>query len=161
MIAFAQTSDALRPWLGGDFLSHHPQVVERITVKLNAFTLQRDEVPDVAQWVNDLLFLSVREYTRGKMVLQMDDDLFVRVRVSDFALMVDDVLYLLFQRLPREMPYYVLIRDYSVRHGSLSALRALYLDYAMFQSEEEWATVRKVITSCHENFRFRAWIDRQ
>ena len=48
-----------------------------------------------------------------------------------------------------------------MRHGSLSALRALYLDYAMFQSEEEWATVRMVITSCHENFRFRAWIDRQ
>lgn len=160
MIAFAQTSDALRPWLGGNFLSHHAQLIERVTARLNAFTL-RDEVAEVAQWVNDLLFMSVREYTRGKMLLQMDDDLYVRLRVSDFSLMVDDLLYLLFHRLPREMPYFIMIRDYSVRHGSLSALRALYLDYAMFQTEEEWATVRRVITSCHEPFRFRAWIDRQ
>lgn len=161
MIAFAQTSDALRPWLGGDFLSRNAEVAERVTHKLNAFTINRDEVPQVAQWVNDLLFLSVRDFTRGKMVLQMDDDLFVRVRVSDFALMVDDVLYLLFHNMPREMPYFVLVRDYSVRQGSLSALRALYLDYHMFQTPEEWDTVRRVITSCHEPFRFRAWINSQ
>ena len=31
MIAFAQTSDALRPWLGGDFLSRNAEVAERVT----------------------------------------------------------------------------------------------------------------------------------
>ena len=45
MIAFAQTSDALRPWLGGDFLSRNAEVAERVTHKLNAFTINRDEVP--------------------------------------------------------------------------------------------------------------------
>ncbi len=36
---------------------------------------------------------------------------------------------------------------------------ALYLLYAHLQTQEEMATLHRVITTCHEPWRFRHWID--
>lgn len=46
-----------------------------------------------------------------------------------------------------------------MRQGSLSALRALYIDFQAFQTEEEWRTVIRVIKTCHPPFRWRNWLE--
>lgn len=160
MISVEQMADILRPWLSRAFVAGHTDLMERITIRLNTFSPLRDDVPDTAQWVDNLLFMAVREYTRGKMVLVTDAGQPVRVRVEDFATMADDALYLLFASLPKDSRSLALIREYSVKHGSLSALKALYLDFNALETQEEWSTVRRVITSCHAVYRWRAWIDR-
>lgn len=159
MIETTDTLAALRPWLGSAFLAERAQLIERITTRLNAFTLPRDAVSDIAQWLDNLLFLQVRDDTRGKMVLAMDNGVHYRVRVEDFKDMADDLLYLLFSRFPRNAEAFAAVREYSVKAGSLSALKALYLDFTDFQTVQEWETVRRVISSCHPPYRWRLWID--
>lgn len=160
MISVEQTADLLRPWLSSAFVVGHADLIERITRRFNTFSPLKDDVADTAQWVDNLLFMAVREYTHGKMNLVTDAGQPVRVRVEDFATMADDALYLLFSSLPRDGRSLMLIREYSVKHGSLSALKALYRDFIELQTQEEWSTVRRVITSCHAMYRWRAWIDR-
>lgn len=159
MIKTTDTLAALRPWLGSAFLAEHAPLMERITARLNAFTLPRDAIGEMAQWLDNLLFLQVRDDTRGKMVLAMDNGARYRVRVDDFKDMADDLLYLLFCHLPMTEDSFAAVREYSVKAGSLSALKALYLDYTGFQTAQEWETVRRVITSCHEPHRWWLWID--
>lgn len=159
MIDTSETLSVLRPWLGSAFLMLHMPLVERVTARMNAFDVRRDTIFDVAQWLDSLLFMQVREGTRGKMVLAMDDGARYRVRVEDFKDMADDLLYLMFSRFPPDAEAFAAVREYSVKTGSLSALKALYLDFTGFQTAEEWETVRRVITSCHAPYRWRLWID--
>lgn len=159
MINADQTLSVLRPWLGCAFIVSHVPLIEKITVRLNTFDLRRDNFTEIAQWMDSLLFMQVREDTKGKMVLSMDDGHCYRVRVEDFKDMADELLYLLFQHLPQTADAFIAVREYSLRDGSLSALRALYLDFTNFQTVEEWETVRRVITTCYPSYRWRSWID--
>ena len=72
--------------------------------------------------------------------------------------MADELLYLVMAALPRDERSFSLLKEYSLRSGSLAALKALYLHYADFQSDEEYRTVRRVITTCHPSFRWRGWL---
>lgn len=151
----------LRPWLGSDFLAHHAELISILTTRFCVYQADRDDLRDLSQWVDNLLFMAVREGTRGKMLLMLDDGMTIRVRIDDFAVMTDDLMYLLFYAMPRDEEHFMRIREYSITKGSLSALRALYLDYQPFQTETEWQTVRRVITSCHDEYRWRRWINIQ
>jgi hypothetical protein len=53
---------------------------------------------------------------------------------------------------------FLLIKDYSLHAGSLAALKALYLHYEAYQSQEEFKTIVRVIKTCHPPFRWRGWI---
>lgn len=158
MIQTSETLATLRPWLGSAFLARHQTLAERITAKINAFSFARDSVADMAQWMDDLLFFTVRDETAGKMAVMVDSGATFRVRVEDFDGMTDDVLYLLFALHRGEEDAFRAVRAYSVKAGSLAALKALYLDFVSFQTPGEWETVRRVITACHAPYRWRQWI---
>jgi len=83
----------------------------------------------------------------------------VRLRMDDFSLMADELLYLLFEALPKNASNQALIRSYSMHAPSLSALRALYLLYRDLQSPEETAVLRRLVVGSHPPFRWQGWID--
>ncbi len=149
----------LRPWLGGDFLDRQDRLVERINMKLTHFNPQRDSLQQRAQELDSLMFMAVREDTKGRMILLLDSGQYMRIRVEDFAVLADELLYLLLRSLPKNDENFRLIRDYSMRQGSLSALRALYADYLPFQTEEELRVLKRLITTCHPPFRWRGWLE--
>jgi hypothetical protein len=159
MITQEAAEETLRPWLGGDFLSRNRDAAAQATTILESFRPERGTLPHLAKQLDNLLFMAVREDSGGRMALVMDTGQLIRLRMHDFALMADELLYLLFQSLPRIPFNQATIREYSMRSGSLSALRALFLLYRDLQSPEETETIRRVITSCHEPYRFRHWID--
>ena len=159
MIAPEHVEETLRPWLGSGFLARNKALCDRTASALFSFQVQRDSLFRLAQWLDNLLFMSVREDTSGRMALEMDTGQLIRLRVGDFSLMADELLFLLFEALPRDAAVQAMIREYSMRSGSLSALRALYLLFWKLQTPEETETLRRVITSCHEPWRFRPWID--
>lgn len=159
MTALEQTAEALRPWLGSAFVAAQARLMERVSLRLTQFLPRRDNLYDTARDLDTLLFMAVRDHTQGRMVLPMDNGQQIRVRVSDFAVMADDLLWLLFSGLEREQQTFLLIREYSIRAGSLSALRALCLLYADFQSDEEYNTVVRVIKTCHPPYRWRGWLN--
>lgn len=105
------------------------------------------------------MFMAVREDTKGRMILLLDSGQYMRIRVEDFAVLADELLYLLLRSLPKNDENFRLIRDYSMRQGSLSALRALYADYLPFQTEEELRVLKRLITTCHPPFRWRGWLE--
>lgn len=148
----------LRPWLGSVFVAEHAELIERVSVKLRGFVRGRDSLHDSAVDIDSLLFMAVRDRTKGRMTLTMDNGQTIRVRLNDFTLMADELLYLTMAALPRDERSFLILKEYSLRYGSLSALKALYLHYAAFQTDEEYRTVHRVITTCHPPFRWRGWL---
>ncbi|NLC33144.1 MAG: hypothetical protein GX781_07595 [Clostridiales bacterium] len=159
MTAINQTIAILTPWLGGDFVSAQAPLMARISFKLAHFHPQRDSLPALAQDVDSQLFLAVRDDTKGRMILRLCNQQYMKVRLQDFATMTDELLYLVMSALPRNITNFRLVQEYSMRQGSLSALRALYIDFQAFQTEEEWRTVIRVIKTCHPPFRWRNWLE--
>lgn len=159
MVAAERVADALKPWLGTAFVTQQTDIMRRAAMRLNAFSLNREEIARVAQDLDSLLFMSVRNATAGRMTLPMDTGDVIRVRVSDFALMADELLFLLFEDIAAQPDAFEAVRLYSLRSSSLSSLKALYLLFPQRQTPEELATVERVLRTCHPPFRWRQWLN--
>ena len=125
MISQAQVHQALMPWLGSPLLNALEPLTGEITGQLNGCSIQRN-ADTLAEELDSLLFRAVRSATEGSMLAQLPDDTFVRVQVQDFATMADDLMLLIFQDFPKDGEHLQFLREYSLRHASLSALRVLY-----------------------------------
>ncbi len=159
MAASRQVAETLRPWLGGAFLARNPELLDVIALKLYGFRPERDSLETLSFQLDNLLFMQVREDSQGKLTLVMDNGQMVRLRMNDFSLMADELLYLLFEGLPANARNQAIIRTYSMKSTSLSALRALYLLYRDLQEPEETAVLKRLITGGHPRFRWQRWID--
>ena len=159
MVAIGRVAYTLRPWLGGAFLARNTDTMELLRLKLYGFLPEKDSLEALAFQLDNLLFMQAREDTEGKMTLLMDNGQMVRLRMNDFSLMADELLYLLFESLPLTPRNQAMIRSYSMKSVSLSSLRALYLLYRDMQEPEETATLRRIITGSHPPFRWQQWID--
>ena len=148
----------LSPWLGGGFIAQNAALMERIAFKISQFDRRRGSLQQMAQDVDTQLFMAVREQTGGRMILLMDTGQHIRLRLEDFALMADEVMYLLMAELPVDQQTFLMIREYSMRQGSLAALKALWLHYGAFQSEAEYRTVERIIKGSHPAFRWQRWL---
>lgn len=158
MVAVAQVEIALQPWLGARLSRELFPLMEWIAGKMNAYTGAAS--PDaLAAGIDSALFQEVRRVTRGTMLAQLPDDTLVRIRVEDFAVMTDDLMYLLFSSFPADESHFRLLQDYSMRVSSLAALRALYTRFAAMQTPEELRVLAEVARKCHPAFRLRGWLD--
>ena len=158
MIAQAQVMIALQPWLGVRLSRVLEPLMGEITGRLNVYSSR--QAPDaLAEELDSLLFRAVRQATRGTMLTQLADESWVRIRVEDFSVMADDLLLLVFSEFPVDSRHLLLLREYSMRHASLSALRALYTRYSALQTPEELRTIASVVRSCYPAFRWREWLN--
>ena len=158
MFSYAQIMKTLQPWVGSRMLPYLEDTTERILTRFAGFSA-RDDLDDLVQWLEAYLYDRVREITRGKMVAGLDDGSLVTIRVSDFTVIADEMLYLLFSSFPRDARHLLMLREYSLRHESLSALRALYVDFRLLISEQERHMIKKVILHYPEA-RLKDWLDR-
>ena len=157
MIAQAQVMIALQPWLGVRLSRALEPLMGEITGRLNVYSSR--QAPDaLAEELDSLLFRAVRQATRGTMLTQLADESWVRIRVEDFSVMADDLLLLVFSEFPVDSRHLLLLREYSMRQASLSALRALYTRFAALQTPEELRTIASVVRSCYPAFRWREWL---
>ncbi len=157
MIAKAQVLAALTPWLGSALALHLDDTIETVTRRLNAWS-PRMELQDLAEGIDSLLFRAVRAATDGRMLIQLEDGGWVRVRVEDFSVMADDVLYPLFADMTVDPEHLLILRDYSMRCESLSALKAQYLRFFPLQSAEELGAIASFIKKCYPAYRWRSWM---
>ena len=159
MIAIRRAVDLLRPWLGAAFVDAHGDLIRRAVIKMNGFTPGRDDFARLQQELDTMLFMAVRNHTAGRMTLTMDNGQSVRLRLNDFALMADELMYLLYEKLAADPASFGHIQAYSMRTSSLSSLRALYLLFQDVQTPDELATIRRIIKTCHLPFRWRGWLE--
>ena len=158
MIAASQVMIALQPWLGAPLARAIEPCMDEITHRLNAYSSR--QAPDQLQDdLDSLLFCAVRDATRGRMLIQMEDGSLIRIQVDDFATMADELLYLLFSQFPVDGRHLLLLQEYSMRRESLSALKTLYTRFAALQSPQELQMIASVARSCHEPYRLRGWLD--
>lgn len=159
MVTLAQVAQLLQPWLGDALLSAAPRLCAEAQRRLNETAEQPDALKTLAQGLDSLLYLSVRDLTEGRMIVRLADGSCVRVRVSDFPMMADDLMYLLFGRFPLDARHLMLLRDYSMRMESLSAIRALYTRFSAYETPQELCALARIARSCHPPFRWRAWLE--
>lgn len=159
MIAVAQVEIALQPWLGARLSRALAPCMEEIAGLLNSYSAHRAPPDALAHRLDSLLFCAVREQTGGSMLALLPDGGFVRIQVEDFATMADELLLLVFQQFPVDSFHLLLLRDYSLRQSSLSALRVLYTRFSALQTPGELETIASVARACHPAFRLRGWLD--
>lgn len=158
MISPAMVDALLQPWLGPGLCEALFPLIEEITARLCSYT--GSVAPDtLSAWLDSALFQAVRAETRGKMLIPLPDGGMVRVRVEDFAVMADELMYLPFAALPVDARSFAVLQDYSMRASSLSALRVLYTRFAAMQSKEELTAIASVARNCYPAFRLRGWLD--
>lgn len=158
MIAKAQVIAALTPWLGPELALRLDDRLEKLTGWLNSWT-PRQDIASLAQRIDSLLFLAVREETRGCMLIPLPDGTSVRVTLEDFAAMADDALYPLFCEMPAEAAYLLILREYAMTVSSLSALKAQYLRFDEFQTAAEKAAIASFVKKCYPPSRWRDWLE--
>ncbi len=157
MISQAQVRQILTPWLGSPLLNALDPLTADITGRLNGYSIRRG-TDNLADELDSLLFRGVRGATEGSMLVELPDGTFVRVQVEDFAVMADELMFLCFREFPNDGEHLQFLRDYSLRHASLSALRALYTRFGAQQSPKELSAIVSVVKSCYPPFRWREWL---
>ena len=158
MIAQAQVMIVLKPWLGAPLLDALHPLMGEIAGRLSGFSI-RGNGDDLTEELDNLLFGAVRDVSRGKMLAQLDDGTYVRIRLEDFFAMADELMFLAFAEFPIDPPHFLYLREYSMRHASLSALRALYTRFSAMQTPQELETLASVAKSCYPAFRWREWLE--
>ena len=156
MIAQAQVIIVLKPWLGAPLLEALMPLMGDVAARLSGFSIRGGD--NMAQELDSLLFRAARSATGGKLLAQLDDGSFVRIRLEDFAAMADELMLLAFNELPVDSRHLLFLRDYSMRHASLSALRALYTRFSSLQSPQELEAIASVAKACYPAFRWREWL---
>ena len=157
MVSQAQVMIVLKPWLGGPLLEALTPTVREIAGRLNGFSFFGNQ-DDLAGELERVLFSAVRKATGGNMLIALEDGTWVRSRLEDFAAMADELMLLPFLELPVDEAHLQSLRDYSMHHPSLSALRALYTRFASLQTGEELSAIASVAKSCYPAFRWREWL---
>ncbi len=157
MIAQSQVIITLRPWLGPYLTDMLSQLTADIAVRLNAYSLRRD-IGQARDEMDSLLFNTVRVATRGTLLVRLEDESWVRVRLEDFTTMADELMLLVFMEFPVDDTHFQALREYSMHFASLSALRAMYTRFEPMQSDQELRTIAAVIRSCYPAFRWREWL---
>ena len=157
MIAIERVEKLLRPWLGS-MLLRHTQVCDDAAAMLEDFDVMHGDYGKLAEQIRHLLYYTVYAVTHGEMTVVRDNGAHVRIRMEDFDVMADALLYLVFQTLVHSAWNCNRIREFALSHDSLSAIRALYVDFAEFQTAEEKAMLAYTARTCHPAFRYRSWL---
>ena len=160
MITLSQVMITLQPWLDARLQCALEGEMREITVMLNAYSTRRPP-EELEQALDSLLFRAIHQATRGAMLVQLPDQSRVRIRMEDIAAMADELMLLVFLEFPADANHLLFLREYSMRHAGLSALRALYTRFAPLQTEQELSAIKSVITSCYPAFRWREWIGKK
>ena len=149
--------EALRPYLGSAMVEG-TTVAEQAAQALRTYAPYRDELEDVAERVRRALFDCLYGVLGPRMAVRLDDGRMLRIRMQDLPELADAAMGALFEGMTVYSVNYQTLKDYSLRTGSLSAMRALYLRYDAFQPPEEKALMARVIRERYPRERYEGWL---
>jgi len=157
MVALAQVTALMQPWLGSALTGALLPAAEEIVRLLNSYTIRKD--PDsLYQELDSLIFVNIHRATRGSMLVQPPEGGLVRMRLEDVAVLADETLFLALSNLPVDEKHLQAVQQYALRRDSLAALKALYLHFAPLQTEDELDAIASLVRNCYPAFRWRMWL---
>ena len=157
MIQVERVWRLMRPWLGQALLDC-TNLCEDAALMLDEFDVMHGDYGQLADDLKRLIYRYVHAVTHGDMTVFRDNGNRARIRMEDMEIMADSLLYLRFETLVHSAWNCNRIREFALSHDSLSAIRALYVDFAEFQTAEEKAMLAYTARTCHPAFRYRAWL---
>ncbi len=156
-VSICDVRQALRPSLGSELVDG-TDVAEQAAQVLRAYASYRDTFFTVQERLANVLFNVLYALLGPSMTVRLDDGGSARIRISDLPDIADDAMYALFTGLTVYSVNYENLKDYSLRAGSLSAMRVLYEKYDAFQSPEEKRLMARVIRGGYPRSRYTAWL---
>lgn len=157
MIQVERVERLMRPWLGQALLDC-TNLCEDAALMLDEFDVMHGDYGQLADELKRLIFRTVHAITHGEMMVFRDKGTWSRIRMEDLEIMADSLLYLRFQTLVHSAWNCSRLREFALSHDSLSAIRALYVDFAEFQTAEEKALLAYTARTCHPSFRYHSWL---
>lgn len=148
---------ALRPYLGSDLVDGTP-VAEETAHVLRSYAPYKDTLEDLAQRVANVLFDVLYSVLGPRMTVRLDHGALVRIRMQDLPDVADAAVGVMFDGMTVYSVNYQTLKDYSLRTGSLSAMRVLYQKYDDFQSADEKALMARIIRDNHPRERYENWL---
>lgn len=150
--------EALRPRVGSDMVDG-TDIVERVAHTLRSYAPYRDTLEDLADQISNVLFDCLYAVLGPSMTVRLDGNRLTRIRIHDLPDLADDVLGVYFESMPVYSVSYTTLKDYSLRTGSLNAIRVLYQRYDAFQSPEEKALMARIVRDRFPKERYSAWLE--
>lgn len=147
----------LRPYLGSDMVDATP-IAEEAAHVLRSYAPYRDTLEELAQRLSNVLFDVLYSVLGPRMTVRLDGGEIIRIRMQDLPDVADAVLGALFDSMTVYSVNFQTLKDYSLRTGSLSAMRVLYQKYDDFQSKEEKALMARIIRDNHPPFLYESWL---
>ena len=158
MIELESIAQTLRPWLGDELVNRMPRVLTEAQRRLSTFTAGRDDLAELEQSLEGLMYTAVRRETGAAFLVTLEDQSRVRMEPDDFPVIADELMWLLFERFPIDARHLMLLRDYSMRASSLSAIRALYLRFREYETLDELKALRRVARGSYPAYRWQSWL---
>lgn len=148
---------ALRPYLGSDMVDATP-IAEEAAHALRSYAPYKETLEDLALRVANALFDVLYSVLGPRMTIRLDNGDMVRIRMDDLPFLADAVLGVMFDGMTVYSVNFQNLKDYSLRTGSLSAMRVLYQKYDDFQSQEEKDLMARIIRDNHPRERYATWL---
>ena len=158
MIELERVAQTLRPWLGDGLVRRMPRVMTEAQRRLSTFTIGRDDLGQLSYSLEGLMYTAVRKETEATFLVTLADGSRVRMETDDFAVIADELMWLLFEQFPIDARHLMLLRDYSVQVSSLSAIRALYERYREYETLDELKALRRVARGSYPAYRWQSWL---
>lgn len=148
---------ALRPYLGTQVVDYTP-VAEEVAHTLRSYAPFRDTLEMLSQRVRDVLFDELYSILGPRMTLRLDSGELTRIHMQELPQVADAAMGVLFDGMTVYSVNYQTLKDYSLRTGSLSAMRVLYQKYDEFQSREEKALMARIIRDSYPRACYADWL---
>lgn len=148
---------ALAPWLGS-MLVEATDIAPEAAHVLRAYAPYREDFEGLHHRVESFLFHTLHTLLGSAMTVVRDSGCRARIYVADLPLIADDLMGVLFDSLSPYSVNFAQLKDYSLRTGSLNAMRVLFQKYDSFQSPEEKALMARVIRENNPPWRYAHWL---
>lgn len=152
-----QVRAALRLRLGSDMVQE-TDVADRAADVLRGYSPYRDTLEALSERLCNTLFDCLYRSLGPRMTVRLDSGAMVRIRIQELPEVADDAMGALFEALTVYSVSYGLLKDYSLRSGSLSAMRVLYQRYDAFQSAQEKEIIARIVRDRYPAERYQAWL---
>ena len=156
-IAVEDVRRVLQPWLGSLFLND-TGLCEAFAERMQGYAPYRQSLESLREELEALLLTRLNVLTNRTMTVVLDNYHTRRLRMADIAAIIDDLMGVVFDKMTPFSANFIKLNDYSMHVQSLNAMRVLYLKYASFYSEEEYAFLIHMIRGAYPRERYAAWL---
>lgn len=152
-----QVREILRPRLGSAVVDQSDLCAGAANL-MCTYASYRDTFEGMTNQVEHYLFGKLYDLLGPNMTVRLDNGTLKRIRMKEMPELADEAMGAMFENMQIYSVNYANLKDYSMRSGSLSAMRVLYQKYGAFQPAEERLLLKRIIRERYPQSRYESWL---